>query len=98
VKPSRLAAFDSAADEWKGEPVAFVLDGKTWLCDGSPSSHVVRYLRDPGSVSTLDFISACVVDRKGWDEYLDEHPVPASLLSGISQFLMRVYLGFDPGK
>lgn len=98
IKASRFAAFDSASDEWEDEPVAFRLDGKLWLCDGSPSSKVVKYLRDPGTVSTLDFIRAAVQDKEAWDAYIDEHPVPSKLLTGISSFLMRVYLGLDPGK
>lgn len=98
VKPSRFAAFDSASDEWAGEPIAFVIDGTTWLCTGAPSSKVVKWLRDPGTVSTSEFVAACVLDRDAWETWLDANPVPVALLSGVAQFLMRAYLGIEPGK
>lgn len=98
IKPSRFAAFDSAAAEWDGEPVGFLLDGKTWLCVGEPTSKVIKYLRNPGAVAVSDFIAECVIDRDGWETYLEANAVPGKLMSGIATFLMKVYLGLDPGK
>lgn len=98
IKPSRFASFVSASDEWEGEPIGFDLDGKVWLCHSDPNSKIVKYLRHPNGVSVLDFISECVLDRAGWEAYIEDHAVPGRLLSGISGFLMRTYMGIEPGK